>query len=235
MKTSKLTAILMGLIGVLVNSNVSLSETMDHGFIFGKEDFFISHLVARGHHSHQVSVTGRLIIESDEELYKFHYERSFSENSYFVFQAESIELTSLRRDQILRGYIFQSQIGKYEPNNVIVTNATFEIENVDLSVVNPFFKSKNKADHDSTEKISLFGGFPVKGTAYKGGCQGLPRDELAKKDALERAEAICSPYRPMRDSEWEIDSGCWDVPAGPHTGGVKYSYVNAISRFTCED
>ena len=100
-----------------------------------------SHLVATGHHSRQAEITGRLIITdpTENELYTKRKSLNINGGSYFLFQAQSLNLPSLTAGQILTGHIVESTAGKYEPKNIIIKQATFTIDRVILNIENPFF------------------------------------------------------------------------------------------------
>lgn len=140
----KLTAftILLMLLGGATQANThSMPHEMQHGFVMGADDKFASHLVASGHHSRQTEITGELIIENAAENEIYEQRKSLNSNgaSYFLFQAQSLDLPSLKAGQILTGHIVESQVGKYEPKNTIVKKAIFKVDQVLLNIVNPFF------------------------------------------------------------------------------------------------
>jgi len=117
------------------------AHEMQHGFILTKDDRFGSHLVATGHHSRQAEITGELIIEhtAAKEFYDKRKALNSGNQVYFLFQAQKLDLPTLKDGQILIGHIVESQVGKYEPKNIIVNEAKFKIEKVLLNIENPFF------------------------------------------------------------------------------------------------
>lgn len=79
--------------------------------------------LANGHHSRQVEITGVLSIEDQNELVYFRQRKSLSAgSSYFLFQAQSLDLPSVKEGQVLTGHIVESKMGSYEPKNIIVKN-----------------------------------------------------------------------------------------------------------------
>jgi len=145
-RAMKTIALLIAFIGMASESraqhqNYSMPHEMQHGFILAVDDSFASHLVATGHHSRQTYITGHLTIEDPKE-YEIYNERKFmnsDSSSYFLFQAQALDLPSLQAGQILNGHIVESKVGKYEPKNVIVKRATFQVDKVLLNIENPFF------------------------------------------------------------------------------------------------
>jgi hypothetical protein len=145
----KIIAFLISLIGIAAQSDAQqvadpMPHEMQHGFVLAADDTFASHLVATGHHSRQVDIMGQLSIEDQQELATYEERKSLNADggSYFLFQAQSLDLPSLKAGQILTGHIIESNVGNYEPTNVIVTKATFRIERVLLNMENPFFKDE---------------------------------------------------------------------------------------------
>jgi len=124
-----------------VEAQAQMQHEMQHGFILTKDDVFASHLVASGHHSRQVEVLGELTIENSEELqfYKNQKLKNLGHKSYFLFQAQHLDLPTLKEGQILTGHIVESEVGKYQPKNIIVKEAKFKINQILLNMVNPFF------------------------------------------------------------------------------------------------
>ncbi|MBT4792658.1 MAG: hypothetical protein HON90_13880 [Halobacteriovoraceae bacterium] len=116
---------------------------MQHGFILSEDDSFASHLVAKDHHSQQTNITGHLDIDSEVE-HQFYLERKNQSHgkTYFLFQAQSLNLPGLKDGQTLEGHIIESSIGGYDPSNKIVSKATFFVDRVLLNLVNPFFVKK---------------------------------------------------------------------------------------------
>jgi len=118
-----------------------MDHQMQHGFVLSHDDKFASHLVATGHHSRQAEITGVLTIESHEEneLYAKRKDLNTDGHAYFLFQAQNLNLPTLENGQILQGHIVESQVGKYEPKNIIIRAAKYKIEKVLLNIENPFF------------------------------------------------------------------------------------------------
>jgi hypothetical protein len=129
------------------HSEHTMPKEMQHGFVLSANDTFASHLVARGHHSRQTEITGQLVIEDETEM-NFYKERKLlsSGGSYFIFQAQHLDLPTISSSQTLTGHIIESKIGGYEPENNIVKSAVFKIESVILNIPNPFFIEKEKID-----------------------------------------------------------------------------------------
>jgi hypothetical protein len=116
------------------------AHEMQHGFILSKDDRFASHLVASGHHSHQVDIEGELLISDPEEKEFYEERKKQSEGkSYFLLQAQALNLPEVKRGQILKGHIIESPLGQYEPQNRIVTEGHFKIKKVFINIPNPFF------------------------------------------------------------------------------------------------
>lgn len=142
----KTIALLIGFFGVISQSHAqhpghSVPHEMQHGFILAADDKFASHLVATGHHSRQAEITGQLRIEDPQE--KEIYQERKAQNaggSYFLFQAQDLDLPTLSDGQVLTGHIVESKIGGYEPKNKIVGSASFKVEKVLLNIPNPFFQ-----------------------------------------------------------------------------------------------
>lgn len=120
---------------------IPMDHKMQHGFVLAKNDSFGSHLVATGHHSRQTEVTGRLIIADKLEAESYSTRKSLNTmgQSYFLFQAQNLNLPALLSGQTLRGHIIESQVGKYESKNIIVKDAEFIVDEVILNLENPFF------------------------------------------------------------------------------------------------
>ena len=123
------------------NAGHTMPHEMQHGFILAADDKFASHLVATGHHSRQVEITGQLSIDDPLELANYQERRSHnaSGDSYFLFQAQGLDLPSVKVGQVLSGHIVESKMGGYEPKNVVVKKATFRIDKMILNIPNPFF------------------------------------------------------------------------------------------------
>lgn len=118
----------------------TMPHEMQHGFVLAADDNFASHLVANGHHSRQAEITGRLSIDEQQEMAIYQERKKVSAGgSYFLFQAQSLDLPSLKQGQVLTGHIVESKIGDYEPKNIIVKKATYKIKKVLLNIPNPFF------------------------------------------------------------------------------------------------
>jgi hypothetical protein len=113
---------------------------MQHGFILSADDQYGSHLVANGHHSWQSEIRGKLLIENELEYKLYERQKKSSQGqSYFLFQAQNLNLASMRIGDILHGHIIESKIGDYEPKNVIVKLVQFRIEEIIINIPNPFF------------------------------------------------------------------------------------------------
>lgn len=131
----------------------ALAHEMQHGFVLGENDVFASHLVATGHHSRQVEIVGRLVIRSGSEraFYEQRKKMNVPSQAYFLFQAQHLDLPNLKSGKILVGHIVESKIGSYEPQNVIVKSAMFQVQRVLLNIPNPFFSNEtvlpNKPSH----------------------------------------------------------------------------------------
>lgn len=141
----KLIALLIGFLGIASQSHAqhaghSMPHEMQHGFVLATDDKFASHLVATGHHSRQTEVTGQLTIDDQQEA-EFYQERKSMNagGSYFLFQAQALDLPSLKAGQVLTGHIVESKVGNYEPKNIIVKKATYKVDKVLLNMENPFF------------------------------------------------------------------------------------------------
>lgn len=119
----------------------TMTHEMQHGFVLAADDKFASHLVATKHHSWQTEILGQLTIEDADEasVYSERKAANTEGGAYFLFQAQSLDLPSLKAGQILTGHIVESKVGKYEPKNIIVRRATYKVETVLLSIENPFF------------------------------------------------------------------------------------------------
>lgn len=134
---------LIGLLGAFSQSYAGdpVYHEMQHGFVLAADDKFASHLVATGHHSRQGEITGQLSIndQQEREIYEERKSLNGPGGSYFLFQAQSLDLPSLKSGQVLIGHIVESKVGNYEPKNIIVKRATFKVEKVLLNIENPFF------------------------------------------------------------------------------------------------
>ncbi|HXH75353.1 MAG TPA: hypothetical protein VNJ08_10335 [Bacteriovoracaceae bacterium] len=119
-----------------------ISHEMQHGFIISDDESFFSHLVATGHHSHQLDLSGSLTIQDVAEK-EFYLERkklnTMDKKSYFLFQAQKLNLPFIYDGQSLVGHIVESPIGNYTPQNIIVRDAKVKVEKVHINVSNPFF------------------------------------------------------------------------------------------------
>ncbi len=141
----KIIALLIGLMGIVSQSHAqhvghSMPHEMQHGFVLAADDKFASHLVATGHHSRQAEITGHLSIDEQHEMEIYEERKTMSAGgSYFLFQAQSLDLPSLKAGQVLTGHIVESKVGNYEPKNIIVKRATYKVEKVLLNIENPFF------------------------------------------------------------------------------------------------
>lgn len=143
MKT-KFWILFLGLYGFVVNSNAQVGKAMphqmQHGFVLAADDRFASHLVASGHHSRQTEITGQLLIYDRTELATYQKRKAASAgSSYFLFQAQSLDLPSLKDGQVLLGHIVEAKIGTYDPKNIIVKKAALKVGHVLLNIENPFF------------------------------------------------------------------------------------------------
>ena len=117
-----------------------IGHETQHGFILTADGGFASHLVANGHHSRQTEIMGELVINDPNELAIYEIRKAANVGkAYFLFQAQSLDLPSLRAGQVLIGHIVESKVGKYEPKNIIVKNATYRVNRVLLNIENPFF------------------------------------------------------------------------------------------------
>lgn len=141
----KILALLIGLIGITAQSyaqheNTSMYHEMQHGFVLSADDKFASHLVATGHHSRQAEIIGELLIDDQQEM-EIYQERKLQSagSSYFLFQAQSLDLPTLSVGQVLIGHIVESKMGDYEPKNKIVRSASFRVQKILLNISNPFF------------------------------------------------------------------------------------------------
>ncbi len=141
----KAIALLIGFLWIISEAHAqhashSMPHEMQHGFVLAADGKFASHLVASGHHSRQAEVTGQLLIDDQKEM-EFYQARKLlsSGSSYFLFQAQDLDLPTLSDGQVLTGHIVESKIGDYEPKNKIVGSATFKVEKVLLNIPNPFF------------------------------------------------------------------------------------------------
>jgi hypothetical protein len=123
------------------HSHPSMGHEMQHGFIISDDETFFSHLVATGHHSHQLTLSGKLSIKDlrEKTFYDEHKKKNKPYKSYFLFQAQKLDLPATTHGQILRGHIIESPVGDYTPNNVIVKNAEIIIDRVYINIPNPFF------------------------------------------------------------------------------------------------
>lgn len=127
--------------GIAPSHAHTMPHEMQHGFVLSADDKFGSHLVATGHHSRQTEIIGELSIEDRAEMESYSKRKSMNTHggSYFLFQAQTLDLPSLAEGQVLNGHIVESQVGKYEPKNIIVKKARFKVDRVLLNLENPFF------------------------------------------------------------------------------------------------
>lgn len=136
--------ILITFIGIITHAYAqnSMNHEMQHGFVLSTDDKFASHLVATGHHSRQAEIISHLVIEDSEEESFYMNRKSINTNGgvYFLFQAQNLNLPSLKAGQILSGHIIESKTGEYEHKNIIVKKATLVVDKVLLNIENPFFK-----------------------------------------------------------------------------------------------
>ena len=63
-------------------------------------------------------------------------------NGNFILLAQQVDLQNLSAPQTLQGHIVKSEVGKYEPSNVVIKAAKFRVDRVLLNVANPFFKEE---------------------------------------------------------------------------------------------
>ncbi len=136
-----LTGSLMALAGEAAPEE--MHHEMQHGFIISETDAFFDHLVATGHHSHQLSFSGALSIDDPMEKNSYEARRrinSSERRTYFLFQAQKLHLPHTESGQILVGHIIESPIGDYTPKNVIVREAKVRVGEIFNSIINPFFK-----------------------------------------------------------------------------------------------
>ncbi len=146
----KICALVLVLItGLLSNHPVNASpegmqHEMQHGFIIPESDSFFGHLVASGHHSHQLSFSGILSI-NDPEARDFYESRrkinTSQKTSYFLFQAQKLNLPQTASGQVLVGHIVECPIGGYTPQNIVVREAKIEVGEIFINVINPFFRN----------------------------------------------------------------------------------------------
>lgn len=141
----RVVTLIIAFIGITVQASAqhaghSMPHEMQHGFVLAAEDSFASHLVANGHHSRQTEIIGQLLIQDPQER-AFYQERKLKSvgSTYFLFQAQSLDLPNLSAGQELTGHIVESKMGGYEPKNKIVSSATFQVQRVLLNIPNPFF------------------------------------------------------------------------------------------------
>ena len=122
-------------------TSAAQAHEMQHGFVLSVDDTFASHLVATGHHSRQAEITGELIIAdpSEQQIYAQRKSLNAAGGSYFLLQAQTLNLPTLKDGQTLEGHIVESGTGKYEPKNIIVRKAAFKVDKVLLNIENPFF------------------------------------------------------------------------------------------------
>lgn len=128
---------------ILVLQLNASAQMVQHGFILSNDDTFGSHLVANGHHSRQVEIVGQLIIPNGKNAVFYHHRKlnSYANQSYFLFQAQQLDLPRLAAGMVLTGHIIESDIGGYDPKNVVVPLAIFRVQRVLLNIPNPFFTS----------------------------------------------------------------------------------------------
>ena len=157
----KAIALLIGFLGIVSQAYAqhaghSMSHEMQHGFVLAADDKFASHLVATGHHSRQIEITGQLLIDDKQEM-EFYQQRKLqsADSSYFLFQAQSLDLLTLSDGQVLTGHIVESKIGDYEPKNKIVGSAIFKVEKVLLNIPNPFFVEETQGNSSAQPMRSL--------------------------------------------------------------------------------
>ena len=119
-------------------------HTMQHGFILSLGPSYAEHLVAQGHHSHQVvvEVDGFLIPDPRENstYYSNSKRNEVMQDKYFVLLAQNLDLEAIKAGDVLSGPIAEMDLGQYQPGNIIVKNAQLTVKSVLLNVENPFFK-----------------------------------------------------------------------------------------------
>lgn len=118
---------------------------MQHGFVLSADDRHASHLVANGRHSRQVSIIGALKVLDSQEAIAYEERKQHndsSKESYFLFQAQNLDLPSLKGGDILSGHIVESRLGHYDAKNIIVRSAKFYVQQVPVNILNPFFLGK---------------------------------------------------------------------------------------------
>lgn len=157
----KVMALLTGFSGMVGQSlaqdgGAHIYHGIQHGFVLSEGDKFASHLVANAHHSRQVEITGQLSIDDQQELETYQERRLKSDGtSYFIFQAQNLDLPSLSPRQVLTGHIVESKVGFYEPQNIIVRSAVFHVQEVLLNIPNPFFAIDTHLNSTNHSKCSL--------------------------------------------------------------------------------
>lgn len=157
----KIVTLVIALIGIVAQSSAqyaghSMTHEMQHGFVLAADGNFASHLVANGHHSRQTEITGQLLIDDPQEM-EIYQERKLKSagSSYFLFQAQNLDLPTLSTGQVSTGYIVESKIGDYEPKKKIVRSATFQVQKVLLNIPNPFFTGEMQNSSSSQSVRSL--------------------------------------------------------------------------------
>jgi hypothetical protein len=119
----------------------TMPHQMQHGFVLSTDDHYGSHLVTTGHHSRQAEIKGQLVIgdQTETETYRKRKQINTHRKSYFLFQAQNLDLPSLKDGQVLNGHIVESEVGKYESKNIIIKKAILKVSKVILNIENPFF------------------------------------------------------------------------------------------------
>lgn len=144
-RCQKIIAIFLVLGGIMkgsyaLHASEHQHHEMQHGFVLAADDQFASHLVAKGHHSRQTEIMGELFISDPQEMEFYQNRKRQSAGvSYFLFQAQNLDLPSLSEGQVLTGHIVESKLGGYDPKNTIVKSATFKVQKILLNIPNPFF------------------------------------------------------------------------------------------------
>ncbi len=127
-------------LAIPVLAHMGTGHEMQHGFIISSDNQYYGHLVASGHHSHQLSFTGELMIEDSAEKEIYEKQKVLSQNrTYFLFQAQKLNLPTTSPGQVLTGHIVESNVGDYTPKNIIVKNAKIRVDKIHINVINPFF------------------------------------------------------------------------------------------------
>lgn len=139
-------AFLIAVVGLGSQANAQglghgMHHHMQHNFVLAAADRFASHLVGTGHHSRQTEIAGELVIQDPQEHANYQKRKVLSAGqTYFLFQAQSLDLPTLKVGQVLSGHIVESKVGDYDPKNIIVKKASYRVRRIFLNLENPFFK-----------------------------------------------------------------------------------------------